>query len=83
MVYLRVGEQLQLKLGDGYIWTINFSEPGIIKALPVTEPAGQMLFDALQPGRTELQAMGDPKCRLVKPPCGMPSILFTLQIVVE
>jgi hypothetical protein len=48
----------------------------------LTIRGSQGLYEARQPGRTTLNATGDPICRQAQPPCGAPSRLFRLQVVV-
>ena len=43
----------------------------------------QGVYVAHQPGSTQLTAAGDPVCRQSQPPCGAPSRLFQIQIVVQ
>ena len=85
-INMLIGERIQLLLGDGYIWSLLFSDDRIMRILnpqPGADDAPIFILEAQHPGQTELQAIGDPKCRQVKPPCGMPSVLFTLKIIVE
>jgi hypothetical protein len=81
-ISMQINERLQLQLGDGYEWSFQFSNERIMRLLD-PEESGVYLLEALKPGQTELEAVGKPKCRRVKPPCGKPSLLFALQIFVR
>jgi hypothetical protein len=43
----------------------------------------QGIYQALAPGTATLTASGDPLCLKSRPACAMPSILFTVTVVVE
>jgi hypothetical protein len=82
---MAVGESFLLKLGDVYIWDINVSDQNVLsRAKNITVVAGaQGVYEAHQAGTVTLSATGDPKCRQSKPQCGMPSILFTITVVIK
>lgn len=81
---LQPGDFFVLMLGNGYNWDVSVLDPTIVGQ--ATRPASeesQGIYEALQTGKTELTASGDPLCRSQKPACMMPSISFAIEIVVE
>jgi hypothetical protein len=82
---LTVGDSFTLDLGAALTWDVQIGDQQIIARVPdpnATDGAPQR-YKALAPGRTELRATGDPRCRHVQPACMMPSILFRLTIIVK
>lgn len=84
--YYHPGDSFLLNLGDEiYEWSATVEDQNVI-ALRVgvmVIKGAQGLYDALTPGTTTLTAVGDPLCRKASPPCGTPTILFKVTIVVE
>jgi len=82
---LAVGERILVALGQGFDWTIVIADPSIVdRVRNVTVIAGaQGLYEAKAAGRTTLTATGDPPCRKTNPPCGAPSRLVTIDLVVQ
>ena len=80
-----VGERFLLNLGEGYEWTAVPADQTILRRVPnvLTIRGSQGLYEAHAVGRTTLTVTGDPACRQSKPPCGAPSRLFRLQVVVQ
>ncbi len=79
------GDSFLLELGDEYSWEVNLSDQNVInrvKNIAVIRGA-QGVFRAIQPGTVSLSAAGDPTCRQSQPPCGMPSLMFVVIIVVK
>jgi hypothetical protein len=84
-ITLAIGESFLLKLGEEYNWEVTISDQSILsraKNIMVIRGA-QGVYDALQAGTVTLTATGDPLCRQSKPPCGMPSILFKITVIVQ
>lgn len=82
---LQVGQRFLLDLGTGYDWTVTVADTAIVSRVVnvlVVEGA-QGIYEAKQPGRTILTATGDPPCRKAQPPCGAPSRLFKIDIVIR
>ncbi len=82
---LQAGQRFLLALGTGFDWTVTVGDPYVVSRVadvPVPEGA-QGIYEAKQPGRTTLTAVGDPPCRKATPPCGAPSRLFRVEIVVR
>ena len=84
MVVMHVGQRFLLNLGDTYNWTFSIDDQSIVSRVPniLTIRGSQGLFEAHAAGSTVLHATGDPQCRQSQPACGMPSILFQIQITV-
>ncbi len=82
---LAPGDEFLLDLGDQYTWTVTVADSTVVgRVLNITVIKGaQGVYQALKSGDTVLTASGDPLCRQATPPCEQPSILFTLQIVVQ
>lgn len=82
---LTPGDRFLLELGDQYNWTVTVADPSVVsRVVNITVVKGaQGVYQALKAGNTMLTATGDPLCRQSTPPCELPSILFTLQIVVQ
>lgn len=81
---LSVGDTFKLKLGSGIDWTIQIADAHIVARMPgETTDDSQGVYQALGRGATILTATGDPPCRKSQPACMMPSIAFTLNIVVR
>jgi len=82
---LAVGESFLLQLGEEYAWDVTISDQNVVsrvKNITVIRGA-QGVYNALQAGTVTLSATGDPVCRQAKPPCAMPSIMFTITIIVR
>jgi hypothetical protein len=74
---LRVGDNLKLKLDLWYDWSaIALSDANVIVAT-------QGIYQARSPGIASLTATGNPKCLNSTPSCGMPSIMFTITVIVQ
>ncbi len=84
-VNLHVGDRFLLALGTGYDWTANVADQAIVsRVVNVTVvQGGQGVYEAKKIGSTTLTATGEPPCRKVQPPCGLPSRTFKIQIVVR
>jgi hypothetical protein len=82
---LKVGEQFLLKLGEDYNWAVTIADPTVVsRVVNITVVRGaQGVYEAHQPGSTQLTATGDPVCRQSQPPCTAPSRLFQIQIIVQ
>ncbi len=84
-VSLRKGQSFLLDLGEEYEWRVEVGPQSIISQnVKITpEPGEQGVFVARERGQAVLHAVGEPACRQAQPPCGRPSILFQVTIVVE
>ena len=74
---MNVGDKLRLNLDYGYTWaTIRDFDPGILMG------ASEGYF-ALSRGTTALTMVGNPLCLNSTPPCGMPSVMYTITVNVQ
>jgi hypothetical protein len=81
----QVGQSFLLFLGNDYTWNATADDPAVVSRVPdvFVIPGSQGFFQARQPGHTTLTATGDPACRQEQPPCVAPSMVFSVQIVVQ
>ncbi len=82
---LAVGDRVLLHLGNEFDWSVSVDKPSVVdrvRNITVVQGA-QGVYEALAPGTAVLSATGDPPCRKVTPPCGAPSILFQVTLVVR
>jgi hypothetical protein len=82
---LAVGERFLLNLGEGYNWEVSISDQAVVsRVIGITVIRGaQGVYQANQAGSVTLSATGDPLCRQSQPACGMPSLLFSVSIIVK
>ncbi len=74
---MNVGDKLRLSLDYGYGWsTISDFNPAVL----VGAADGYFAFAR---GTTTLTMTGNPLCLNSTPPCGMPSIMFTITVIVQ
>ena len=77
-VQLDQGDQFSVELGDGYTWSVTVADESI-----VSQVDGQPgLYEARQPGSTQLLISGDPTCLRSHVGCLIPSRAFQISIVV-
>jgi hypothetical protein len=84
-VRLAVGDSFLLKLGETYQWELALSDPNVVsrvKNIAVVRGA-QGVYTADHAGTVVLSATGDPLCRQSTPACAMPSLMFTVTLVVQ
>jgi len=84
-INLQVDETFLLNLGEGYDWNISIDDQTVIsREVNVMVIRGaQGIYRAHKPGSATLIAVGDPPCRQSVPPCGAPSRLFRLNVIVS
>lgn len=83
---MQAGESFLLNLGlDVYDWTVEVDRQDVLqRKMGVTVIRGaQGIYVAQAPGTAILTANGDPLCLQSKPPCMMPSISFTITLIVK
>ncbi len=82
---MNVGDRFLLNLGEEYNWSFTIDDQTIVSRVPniMTIRGSQGLFEGHKAGRAILTAQGDPPCRQAQPPCGQPSRVFRLTIVVQ
>ena len=74
---MNIGDKLRINLDYGYGWsTISDFDPAIL----VGAADGYFAFAS---GTSTLILNGDPVCLNSTPPCGMPSIMFTVTVIVQ
>jgi len=74
---MNVGGKLRLNLDLSYVWSaISISNPAVLAG------AGDGYF-SFTSGTATLTATGNPDCLNSTPPCGMPSIMFTVAVIVQ
>ncbi len=72
-----VGDKLRLNLDLSYGWSaFSISNPTVIAG-------AQDGFFALEAGTATLTTTGNPECLNFTPPCGMPSILYSITVIVQ
>ncbi len=79
---MHVGDSFVLSLGEGFDWTVTVSDQSVLSRVVNITPlrGSQGVYEAHKTGTTTLTATGDPLCRQSKPACGMPSLIFTLNV---
>ena len=84
-INMKTGESFLLQLGEVYTWDVTISDQSVLsRVMNIAVVRGaQGVYTAHQPGTVTLTANGDPLCRQSKPPCGMPSMFFTVTVIVK
>lgn len=86
VIHLRAGDRFLLNLGmDTYGWRVTVSDESVIsRVVNITVIRGALgVYEAHAAGSATLTATGDPLCRSATPPCGAPSRVFRVEIVVS
>ena len=74
---MKVGDNIKLNLDWGYDWSdISVSDPNVLGG-------GLDEYKALAVGTSTLTTFGNPKCLNSTPPCGMPSVMFSITVIVQ
>ncbi len=83
-IVLHVGDRVRLALSSSFDWQVTVDDPAVVGQVAGIPAMGgtQGVFEARQPGQTQLRAIGDPPCRKVQPPCAAPSWFFHVLLVV-
>lgn len=84
-ITLKVNETFLLKLGEGYDWNITIDDPTVFSRVVnvLVVRGAQGIYIAHRPGSATLTAVGSPQCLKSQPPCAIPSILFSVHVVVQ
>jgi hypothetical protein len=84
-ITLPVGDSFLLKLGEDYNWDISISDQAVLsRVMGIAVIRGaQGIYEAHQPGTVTLSATGDPQCRQSQPACALPSLQFSVTIMVK
>ena len=83
---MQVGESFLLNLGmDVYDWTLEVDRQDVLqrKVGVAVIRGAQGTYVAQAPGIAILTANGDPLCLQSKPPCKMPSISFSITLIIK
>ena len=83
-ITLNANETFLLNLGEGYDWNITIDDQTILSRVVnvLVVRGAQGIYVAHRPGIATLTAVGSPECLKSQPPCGRPSILFKVFVVV-
>ncbi|MBM3123909.1 MAG: hypothetical protein FJZ87_02420 [Chloroflexi bacterium] len=74
---MNIGDKLRIHLDYSYAWSAtSISNPAVI------EGAGDGYY-AFSSGSTTLTMTGNPTCLNNTPPCGIPSMMFTITVIVQ
>jgi hypothetical protein len=75
---MNIGDKIRINLDYGYGWSIiNDFNPAVLMG------AGDGYF-AIASGSSTLSMTGNPECLNLTPPCAMmPSILYTITVIVQ
>jgi hypothetical protein len=83
---LHPGESFLLNLGtDIFDWTVDIDNQNVlarVKNILVIRGA-QGIYEANNPGKAVLTAVGNPFCRNSVPACAAPSMLFKINVIVQ
>lgn len=87
-VRLRVGQVLVVGLSSDGSWLWSAPQEGDPSVLhrdtsTVNRGSASARFTAIAAGATDVTASGDPACRAATPPCGAPSQLWRVHVVVS
>ena len=85
-VKLKAGDTFLLNLGsDIYDWEVSIDHQDVLhlKMGILVIQGAQGLYEGLSPGTATLSASGNPHCLNSKPACMMPSILFSITVIVQ
>jgi hypothetical protein len=83
---IHIGESFLLNLGtDVYEWTVDVDHQDVLqREMGVAVIRGaQGIYVAQAPGTATLTASGDPLCLRSKPSCKMPSVSFSITVIVQ
>lgn len=74
-----------LRLGEEFQWDVTLTPQDIITLNQKVSlgPGEQGVFIARKKGSVILRAVGEPVCLANDPPCGLPSVLFQMNLLVE
>jgi hypothetical protein len=83
---MHIGESFLLNLGtDVYEWTVEVDHQDVLqrKMGGAVIRGAQGIYIAQAPGTATLTASGDPSCLRSKPSCKMPSVSFSITVIVQ
>lgn len=82
---LQPGERFLLNLDiERFNWTVAVDNQNVLRRVPniLVIQGTQGVYEAHDPGRANLTAVGDPLCRSSKPMCMIPSMSFKIIVIV-
>ncbi len=84
-IRMKVGDSFLLNLGGTYTWNVNSSDQSVLKRKVnvLVIRGAQGIYDAVRSGTVTLTATGDPQCRATHPPCMLPSLMFSVRVIVS
>jgi hypothetical protein len=84
-IQIAIGETFRLQLGTLHRWAVPITDEQVLERIvdPTAGADVQAVYRALAPGQTTLKAVGEPTCRDATPPCMLPTIQFTVTILVQ
>lgn len=75
--YMKIGDELRIYLDSAYTWSMaSISDPNVLAG-------AQDGYFAFANGTATLTMIGNPECLNLTPPCGMPSIMFAITVIVQ
>jgi len=75
--FMNIGDKLRLNLDYSYSWSMaSISDPAVLTG-------AQDGYFAFAGGSATLTVTGNPECLNSTPPCGMPSIMYTITVLVQ
>jgi len=82
---LSVGEHFLLALGWDHDWRVEVSDSPVVgRIINIAVVRGaQGVYEAREPGETDLVATGVPTCRSANPPCDKPDRTFRIHLVIK
>jgi photosystem II stability/assembly factor-like uncharacterized protein len=82
---LQVGQRFLVHLGTDYNWDVSVDNEAVVsRVINIAVVNGaQGVYEAKAAGQATLTATGDPACRQAQPPCGQPSRVIEVKIIVQ
>jgi hypothetical protein len=76
-IQMSVGDTIEFEREEFYDWDIQVNGSNLL----APQPTGG--YRATGPGTTRVELQGDPKCLKSDPPCGAPSIGFSIEVTIR
>jgi hypothetical protein len=74
---MNIGDKLRINFDYSYAWSmVSISNPAVLAG-------AQDGYFALASGTATLTTTGNPQCLNSTPPCGAPSIMYTITVIVQ
>jgi hypothetical protein len=80
-----MGAHFLLALGWDYDWRVEVTNPRVLgRIINISVVRGaQGVYEAREPGKSDLVATGIPVCRSAKRPCNKPDRTFRIHLIIE